>query len=227
MTYIVIHHSPKTQNEALLKLLNRLKGENIESVEQHFKSADIHIVGEGTDAIGIEDVKKLQKDMMYKPFDGGSQFAIILNSQKLTHQAQNALLKTLEESPDHSNYILVVNNEKNLLDTIISRGTKIYSESIEQALETSQKEYSNILELDLVDAFSMIEQVIKQGEIADMLDSLLGIFRKSLKKEMGKGSDTSEIRESIQHIQKAKERISANGNKRLTLESLILHLHKN
>lgn len=48
----------------------------------------------------------------------------------MTIEAQNCLLKTLEEPPEYVVIILIVSNENKLLTTIKSRCTKIYFESL-------------------------------------------------------------------------------------------------
>lgn len=54
----------------------------------------------------------------------------------MTKEAQNCLLKTLEEPPDYVVIILIVTNESKLLTTIKSRCTKIYFENLsEEELE--------------------------------------------------------------------------------------------
>jgi len=127
MTYLLINNNPKVIEKNIVLLANEFLGENFEKLEDLFAVPDIHIVdGRRSNSIGIEEVKELQNEMKYKPFDNHSQLAIILDSQKLTLQAQNSFLKTLEESSDNTIYILCVNNEKNLLQTIISRGKLIY-----------------------------------------------------------------------------------------------------
>jgi len=71
--------------------------------------------------IKIEDIKKLQKEFSLTSFDENSRVVIIRNAQNLNRTAQNSLLKLLEEPPQKSVLILVAENEKKLLPTVISR----------------------------------------------------------------------------------------------------------
>jgi DNA polymerase III delta prime subunit len=121
MTYIIADKRERLQKKELKSLLNKLFGKEISD------SPDIHVLNpEDKNSIGIEEVKELQQTMRFKPFQEGIQVGIILNAQKLTHQAQNSMLKTLEDSSETSIYILCVDNEKNLLPTIRSRGIILY-----------------------------------------------------------------------------------------------------
>jgi len=72
-------------------------------------------------SIKIEEIREIQKSIHIKPYEGSKKVYVILNGEKMTQQAQNALLKTLEEPPGHSVIIITTNNIKSLLPTIISR----------------------------------------------------------------------------------------------------------
>lgn len=71
-------------------------------------------------SIKIAQIRNLQSDIIIKPH-GDYKIYTILNSEKMTVEAQNALLKTLEEPPKYAIIILVANNKEALLDTIKSR----------------------------------------------------------------------------------------------------------
>jgi DNA polymerase-3 subunit delta' len=57
--------------------------------------------------------------------DGKAKVLIVKNAHKMTTEAQNALLKTLEEPPKNAFLILVASDSSSLLNTIISRCFKI------------------------------------------------------------------------------------------------------
>ena len=71
--------------------------------------------------IGISQVRNLQHQLSLKPYAAKFKTGIILEAQRMTVEAQNALLKTLEEPPSHSVLILTAPSTKNLLPTIASR----------------------------------------------------------------------------------------------------------
>lgn len=71
--------------------------------------------------IKTEEIKKLQKEFSLTSFGTNYRVAIIRSAQKMNISAQNSLLKILEEPPKNSILILVVENEKKLLPTILSR----------------------------------------------------------------------------------------------------------
>ncbi len=72
--------------------------------------------------IGVDEIRQqLIGDIAIKPFSGGHKVYIIDDAEKMTEQAQNALLKTLEEPPEYAVIILLATNTGAFLQTILSR----------------------------------------------------------------------------------------------------------
>lgn len=71
-------------------------------------------------SIKIENIRNLQKDIIVKPHKKYKIY-VIEEAQNLTEQAQNALLKTLEEPPSYVLFILLTTNKESILPTIKSR----------------------------------------------------------------------------------------------------------
>ena len=91
-----------------------------ESIENG-NNPDLIIIDEQTNSIKTEQIKELTSDVLEKPIKGNKKIYIINNSENMTKEAQNALLKTLEEPPEYAIIILVTSNENLLLNTIKSR----------------------------------------------------------------------------------------------------------
>ena len=92
--------------------------------------ADVRIVGPGYGAdetaqskssIGIDEVRALHKEASLKPFEGRSRVFIIEEAVRLTDEAANALLKTLEEPPDQVLLVLLASQTSVLPTTVVSR----------------------------------------------------------------------------------------------------------
>lgn len=77
-------------------------------------------------SIGIAQIKEIKSYLTQKPFQYKYKTVVIEKAGLLTADAQNALLKTLEEPPEYANVILCVEKEGDLLPTILSRCQKIY-----------------------------------------------------------------------------------------------------
>ena len=72
-------------------------------------------------SIKIEKIRELQKHIQEKPIISQKKVYIINNVENMTKEAQNCLLKTLEEPPEYAVIILICQNENMLLTTIKSR----------------------------------------------------------------------------------------------------------
>jgi len=74
---------------------------------------------------GIDDVRSLRDAVKLSPTKSKKKIYIIDEAHMLTTEASNALLKTLEEPPEHVIFILATTNPEKLIDTIRSRTTLI------------------------------------------------------------------------------------------------------
>jgi len=71
--------------------------------------------------IGVNSIRALIEEINKKPFEGDKKVIIIYDSDKMTVQAQNAFLKTIEEPPKNVTILLLCENIEVILDTIKSR----------------------------------------------------------------------------------------------------------
>ncbi len=78
--------------------------------------------GDVRESISVEAVRDLKKDVYIKPFFADRKVYIIEKAQKMTVEAQNALLKIFEEPPQFATFILLTNGLSKILPTILSRG---------------------------------------------------------------------------------------------------------
>lgn len=73
-------------------------------------------------SIGVDEIRQqINEDMMIKPYNGKYKIYIIEDAHLMTTQAQNALLKTIEEPAEYVVFMLLTNNKDALLPTVISR----------------------------------------------------------------------------------------------------------
>ena len=71
--------------------------------------------------IGVNEAKEITNKLALKSFEGGYKIMIIWMAEKMNVEASNKLLKLLEEPADKTLFLLVVEDENALLDTIKSR----------------------------------------------------------------------------------------------------------
>lgn len=72
-------------------------------------------------SFGVDDVREIISEVNKKPYEVNKKVIIIYDGEKLTVQAQNALLKTIEEPPKGVYIMLLSSNSEIILDTIKSR----------------------------------------------------------------------------------------------------------
>ncbi|MBO5055562.1 MAG: DNA polymerase III subunit delta [Lachnospiraceae bacterium] len=77
---------------------------------------------EKPNTISVDDIRsQINNDVAIKPYSGPKKIYIINEGEKMTVQAQNALLKTLEEPPEYAVILILTANANALLPTILSR----------------------------------------------------------------------------------------------------------
>ena len=81
--------------------------------------------GRGRVAIGIDQVREMQRGAVLKPYEGKYRVFIFDGAQHLSEEAANALLKVLEEPPDQVVLVLLAPDVDGLLPTLISRCSKL------------------------------------------------------------------------------------------------------
>jgi len=76
-------------------------------------------------SISIDDIRRLQEELSLKSFSDRPRVAMILPADRMTIQAANALLKTLEEPPPATHLLLVAHRVSRLPVTIVSRCQRV------------------------------------------------------------------------------------------------------
>ena len=83
---------------------------------------DIKYVTYEKSGIGVDEIREqINDDIDIKPYSSRYKIYIVDESEKMTVQAQNALLKTIEEPPEYAIIILLTTNADTFLQTILSR----------------------------------------------------------------------------------------------------------
>lgn len=153
---------------------------------------------------GIEDIRELREEVKYSPVEGRYRIYIIDEVHMLTIEAFNALLKTLEEPPEHVIFILATTEPQKVPPTILSRCQRFDFRriSVEDMLKrlkyvaqdmgiNANDEVLRVIvdfaEGGLRDALSILEQcsVFGQGNVTlENIYTMLGVVDKKNLKNM-------------------------------------------
>lgn len=100
------------------------------------KSPDVITMGLEDDkvTIGVEAIRNLKNDMYTAPNDLSVKVYIIEDADRMTMQAQNAFLLSLEEPPAYVLFFLLCENSASLLETVRSRAPTLRTRRIGQSL---------------------------------------------------------------------------------------------
>lgn len=99
-------------------------------------------------SIGIEEIKQFQQKLFLRPLRSEYKAVIIYDAQTLTTEAQNAMLKILEEPPEQTLIILTAESTESMLPTILSRCSIITLEEEKKNVSNADKEeVSSIIRL--------------------------------------------------------------------------------
>lgn len=144
---------------------------------------DYQVIEPDENSIKIEQIRVMNSKIYEKPIISSKKVYIINNADLMTKEAQNCLLKTIEEPPEYAVIILVGANENMFLNTIRSRCVKINFNKINDEeltkILTERYEFNGITE-NMLRLFSgSIEKAINlQGkqdiymEIENMFNNL-------------------------------------------------------
>ena len=227
VSFIVVAREKKKREEYVRTLALK------ESIDRF----DITVVEKDTSAkattqsIGIEAVKLIQKKIYFKPVKSSKKIVVIEDAQLLTPEAQNALLKVLEEPP--ANTIIIVGSEtkETLLATILSRCQLIELEEEKKKLSDKTIEeitlfLTGLPDFSIGDKLKRAEQLAKDKEKALIwIENLILVAHENLMhtiKEENMPTDQITIIRSFQSLHTLLK--TTNVNPRFAIENTLLHL---
>lgn len=178
-------------------------------------------------SIGIAQIKELQKNLYQKPNSGQYKAIIIFHAETLTAEAQNALLKTLEEPPEHALILLLASSKEGLLPTILSRCKIIALQEEQPTVSEKEKEkYQQILQdlptYGVGKRLKLAQDVAKTKETTLVwLEQMILTLRESI---INRQYNNTAIKQ-LQNFQKTHTVISTtNVGTRIAIEDLLLNM---
>lgn len=141
---------------------------------------DFILISPTENTLKIEQIRQMQEKIVEKPIISNKKVYVIKDADTMTKEAQNCLLKTLEEPPSYITMILVGANESMFLTTIKSRCTKIPFEPIPQedlAKYLQQKQNFDTITPSMLKAFGgSIEKALAIQEKKEIYEEIEKIF---------------------------------------------------
>ena len=167
---------------------------------------DFNIIEPDGNSIKIEQIREMQSKIIEKPIISSKKVYIINDSDKMTKEAQNCLLKTLEEPPEFATIILIGANESAYLSTIKSRCMILHFENIqdEKLKEILKNKFNQKLDNEMLLKFAQgsISRAINIIENKETYEKVAEIISNIHKK------DIIEIIKMSEVIYKSKEIIN-------------------
>ena len=147
---------------------------------------DLYIIDKQDESVKVDEVRALIEKVIEKPIISKRKVYIINNADTMTEEAQNCLLKTLEEPPEFVTIILISSNDNLILNTIKSRCMTIKFNNICKELmikymqeNLPEANFSDTL-LDYVNgsigkAFEIKDNITKYNEIESYLKKVTSL----------------------------------------------------
>lgn len=133
----------------------------------------IYVTPEKPGLISVSDIRdKVNSDILIKPYTAEHKIYIIEHSEWMNEQAQNALLKTMEEPPSYAVILLLTENEEHFLPTIRSRVVDVTMQPPTDEEKVATPEF--------LEAKSRIEPLLHEGKetkISDLEDTIAEIAK--------------------------------------------------
>lgn len=169
---------------------------------------DFTIINEEGENITIGQSRELIQTVYEKPILSSKKVYIINDADKMNKEAQNCLLKTLEEPPEYGCFILIAANQDMILNTIKSRCTKIVfdkltTNELSQILEDRKIETSNISEkmFNLFDgSIGKALNILEKKEIYEKVDNIVDLINKQEKIDFLTKNKEAFVKENIYEI---------------------------
>ncbi len=233
-----------SEEERLKKALD-LNGQDLK-----ISKFDTIIIGSET-SIGIAQIRQLFHELSLKPYNSQARSAIVHPGELLTVEAQNALLKMLEEARETAFIILTTPQSDLFLPTVTSRcqiiklATKTETSLEEKEFQTIIHDLLSLIQSGVGERLKFAETLGKdREEIKLWLTQLLMVcreillFKESVKVNPQRANiltedgekltllTTGNLLQMIKGIDKTKIMIEQNVNPRLALENLLLSFPK-
>lgn len=174
---------------------------------------DIVYVRPTKKTLGVDDIREqILEDVKFKQYQYRYKIYIVEQADTMTVQAQNALLKTLEEPPGYAIFLLLANNTSAFLPTILSRVVTLqirplsenlitqYLVTEKQLSDTTAAEYAAYAQGSIGNALALLEDETFVHMREDILDKLMKMEQKSLAEVLLFAKDLEQYKDDMRFL---------------------------
>lgn len=173
---------------------------------------------DSSEKMGVEQARKIKQHFSYKPNQAQGKAVVIEHADNISLEAQNILLKTIEELPELACFIMGASSESVFIPTVLSRCELIELNFKEPTLE--QAVIDDIEQLIASNVEARFEYVEKAKDKNELLLQLVKVFEKKLHSSTER--DLKLFRPFIAELLEAEKWADQNVNIRGILEYLML-----
>jgi len=209
----------KEKDKASIYVSNFLKKEGIDRIDINLYAFE--------KAMGIEDVRNIQKKIVLRPYRGKAKAVVIEAYDGITSEAQNALLKVLEEPPSNTLIIISLSKKELILPTVLSRCKIIEIKDSNSTLSHDENtQYLNIL-ISLSKEGIGYKLKIAQDISKNKEETIVWLEKMTiaLRKKLIENHNDQQYLNFLKNLQKTYKNIkNTNVNQRIALENLLLSI---
>jgi len=209
MIPIILVSDNNKETEKFLKELIKKEG---------FLEKDIFEIKPQEEEITIDQIRELKKSIKYI---SNKKVFVIFSFDSTGQEAQNALLKTLEEKTDNNQFVLIVQNPRRIIPTIISRSKLIFNKLKNQSQVNKFTDIIKFVEKTKNYGFLGESLILKIDRDVSLrfVDELLAYYDTKLKIN---GINCAKI---LNEIIKTRELIKTNNlNPQLAIDNLLIFI---
>jgi DNA polymerase III delta prime subunit len=192
--------------------------------EWEIKPLDIVALTQEERTIGIDEIREFKKRLLLVPYQSPYTVGILYNMHLLTTEAQNALLKLLEEPPPHTRILGETAYINSLLPTILSRCHIVHIGNVLSIQSTEEKTHcietiQQIQQASVGRRIQMTEEISKTRDSAKQWVNLALVGARDLLIADPTSQKTSKL---IRRLMNAKEQLEANVTPKLIIDTIFL-----
>lgn len=202
---------------------------------------DLFVIEKEGTAIRIKKSHEILKEALKRPFHSDRKVFIVEDTEEMTAEASNALLKLVEEPPSYVVFVMTTGNASGIPDTIISRCQVVPFKEAPVDGDNLTNSQSGEEQLMKVLVSSPIDEAVKYAKIEvaerlNLVSSLIAAICARMDERMtgepdggrdwSADEDTLKDYEALRSLLRAKDRLQRNANAFLTFSILFMELKR-